>query len=263
MGFIHRLLGGESECGKDLSETICGITHTGKVRKGNEDYFLIHVQKKLFIVSDGMGGHNAGEVASLNAVQTLNRSLSAKRISEIAGDVDRIRDAMVTSLVEANRTVRGLAKGDRGLRGMGCTLVAALIDGNRLHLCHVGDSRAYLSNRSGIRLLTTDHSYVMSLVAEGRLTIEEARESPIKNELTQAVGAMSTIEPDFGTHRLKNRDRLLLCSDGLWDMLSDKVIHGVLREACTAKGACETLVRKANAAGGKDNITAVVVEHRK
>jgi len=260
--WIKRWLGKAVGKSGDASDRIYGATHVGRKRKGNEDFFLIHMEKNLFIAADGMGGHNAGEVASLNAVKHINQYFSFKVLSEIAGDADGTRQRMFDSLAGANRKLREMARANKTFRGMGCTVVMGLIEGDDLHLCHVGDSRAYLCNRSGIQLLTTDHSYVMGLVAAGKMTPEEARNSNLKNELTQAIGALQTVKPDYNYYTLRDGDRLLLCSDGLWDMISDEDIYRVTKKNRPAKAICEELIEKANAAGGKDNITAVVVIHK-
>lgn len=260
IGWIKHWFGKAPWKGDD-GERIYGATHVGKKRKGNEDFFLIQKEKQLYIAADGMGGHNAGEVASLNAAKLINQYFSLNLLSQIAGDGDQIRKRMCDSLAGANRKLREMARANKGYRGMGCTVVMALIEGNDLHLCHVGDSRAYLCNRSGIRLLTTDHSYVMGLVAEGKMTPEEARHSNLKNELTQAIGALQTVRPDYRCCSIRKGDKLLLCSDGLWDMLSDEEIYRVVRKNRSARVICEELIDKANEAGGKDNITAVLVVH--
>ncbi len=247
----------------DVSDGIHGATHKGRVRKGNEDFFLIHLEKQLYIVSDGMGGHNAGEVASLNATKLINRYFTFDALARVSGSEERIRERMMDSLREANRRIREMARENKAYRGMGCTVVLAWIDGDMLHLCHVGDSRAYLCDRSGIRLLTRDHSYVMSLVDSGKLSMEEARHSAMKNELVQAIGAVREVKPDYNAYPLKDGDRLLVCSDGLWDMLSDDEIYNVVWKTKTAQGICDELIRLANEAGGKDNITTVVVIHRR
>lgn len=243
-------------------DRIHGATHVGRKRKGNEDFFLIHKEKRLFIAADGMGGHNAGEVASLNAAKHINQYFSFKVLSQITGDGDEIKRRMFDSLAGANRKLREMARDNKSYRGMGCTVVMALIEGDDLHLSHVGDSRAYLCNKSGIQLLTTDHSYVMGLVASGKMTPEEARGSNMKNELTQAVGAVQTLQPDYNHYSLRDGDKLLLCSDGLWDMLSDEEIYQVVKKYRPAQVICDELIEKANEAGGKDNITAVLVIHR-
>ncbi len=248
--------------GAAAGDRIYGATHVGRKRKGNEDFFLIQMEKSLFIAADGMGGHNAGEVASLNATKHINQYFSLKALSQITGDGDEIKRRMVESLQGAHRKLREMSRANTGYRGMGCTVVMALIEGDDLHLCHVGDSRAYLCNKSGIQLLTTDHSYVMGLVASGKMTPDEARHSKMKNELTQAIGAVQTIKPDYNCYSLRGGDKLLLCSDGLWDMLSDEEIYGVVKKHRPANVICDELIEKANEAGGKDNITAVLVIHR-
>ncbi len=257
--WLKRVLGKK---GRAAADRIFGATHVGRKRKENEDFFLIHLEKNLFIAADGMGGHNAGEVASLNATKHINQYFSFKLLSEITGDGDEIRRRMVASLSGANRKLREMASANPSYRGMGCTVVMALIEGDDLHLCHVGDSRAYLCNRSGIQLLTTDHSYVMGLVAAGKMTPEEARNSNLKNELTQAIGALQTVKPDYNCYTLRDGDKLLLCSDGLWDMVSDEEIYRLVKKNRSAETICNELIQKANEAGGKDNITAVLVIHR-
>lgn len=259
---IKRWIGKALGKGDNAGDRIYGATHVGRKRKGNEDFFLIHIEKNLFIAADGMGGHNAGEVASLNAVKHINQYFSFKLLAEITGDGDMIQQRMIDSVAGANRKLRQMARDNAAYRGMGCTVVMGLIEGNDLHLCHVGDSRAYLCNRSGIQLLTTDHSYVMSLVASGKMTPDEARKSNMKNELTQAIGAVQTVKPDYNCYGLRDGDRLLLCSDGLWDMLSDEEIYRTTMKHRSAKWICDELIEKANEAGGKDNITAVLVIHK-
>jgi protein phosphatase len=168
---------------------------------------------------------------------------------------------MRAALHQANRKLLELVSANPERRGMGCAIVVALILGDDLHLCHVGDARAYMSNENGIRLLTTDHSKVMDLVRAGQMNMEEARKSPLKNELNQAIGSPSPIEPEYSRYALKHHDKVLLCSDGLWDMLSDNEIHEILLQKKPARVLCEELIAAANNAGGQDNITVVVVEH--
>jgi len=155
-----------------------------------------------------------------------------------------------------------MAEENEAYRGMGCTVVIALIFGDALHLCHVGDARAYVCNATGINLLTTDHSKVMDLVKAGQMTLEEARTSPLKNELSQAIGSSLPIVPEYNLRGLQNGDKVLLCSDGLWDMLSDQEIYEIVRQKKPAKTLCEELASMANDAGGHDNITVIVFEYR-
>lgn len=252
----------ENKPAAEISEMIFGATDVGKERTNNEDYFLISLKKNLNIVADGMGGHNAGEIASLNAVETVNDYFTEELLSQIEADGEKIENEMKASLLKANQKILEMAKTNNAYHGMGCAVVVALIKGNSLHLCHVGDARAYICNADGIQLLTTDHSKVMDLVKAGQMTMEEARTSPLKNELSQALGSPETVVPEYNYYSLKDGDKVLLCSDGLWDMLSDEEIHEIVRQKKPAKTLCEDLVTAANEAGGHDNITVVVIEHR-
>jgi len=244
-----------------MQKMVHGVTDVGKERSVNEDYFNFNMEKNLFIVADGMGGHNAGDVASKNATQMVDEYLKIDLINNIRGNNRKIREAIIKSLLHAHLKILEMADKNSQYQGMGCTMVVALIMGNSLHLCHVGDARAYICNEKGIVLLTRDHSFVMDLVENGKLTREEARLSPIKNKLHQAIGASRTINPDYKHYILKNDDKILLCSDGLWDMMSDDQIYTVLKQNKPAKKICENLIKMANNAGGRDNITAVVVQH--
>ena len=246
----------------DVTEKTFGATDVGKERTNNEDYFLISPKKNLYIVSDGMGGHNAGEVASLNAVEAANEYLAPELLYRIEVDGEQIAAEMKAALQQAHQKILEMAAANTDCRGMGCTIVAALVIGNDLHLCHVGDARAYVSSEVGIKLLTTDHSKVMDLVKAGQMKLEEARTSPLKNELSQAIGSPLPIEPEYTHYALKDRDKVLLCSDGLWDMLTDEEIHKILLQAKPAKALCGELIAASNQAGGHDNITVVVIEHR-
>jgi protein phosphatase len=241
---------------KDLAY---GLTDTGREREGNEDYFLIDLKRRLYIVADGMGGHNSGEVASKCATEAVHEYLTQKRLSQMALDQNKAEKEMKKCSAVAHDKIIETAKTDSDHTGMGSTLVVAWIDGATLHLCHVGDARAYVCDDQVITLLTTDHSVVMALVKAGNLTMEEARNSQIKNELTQALGAPRPLAPDYSRHLLKNGDRVLLCSDGLWDMLSDDEIHQILKQNKSVELICQDLIDAANNAGGKDNITAVVI----
>ena len=247
---------------EDLFESVHGTTDVGMDRDNNEDYFLVNPSKHLFIVADGMGGHNAGEVASLNAAQTVNDHLTPEILAEIKGDRIKINDELNDCLYIANQKILDLAENNGSYQGMGCTLMVALVERGALHTGHVGDTRAYLCDENGINLLTTDHSKVMELVKAGQMTLEEARQSPLKNELSQAIGSPLPIIPDYNYHALKNGDKVLLCSDGLWDMLADEEIYQIVNQAQPTKSICEGLVQKANDAGGHDNITVVLFEYR-
>ncbi len=244
------------------SEYCCGATDAGKMRPHNEDSFVISEKKGLYIVSDGMGGYEAGEIASGIAVELINEYFTFDLISLLRKGDEGTGSELKLSVHAANEKILKLAEDNPSHRGMGCTVVAALIINDGLHLCHVGDSRAYVCNRTGIHLLTTDHSAVMDLVKSGRMSLEQARNSPAKNRLSQAIGASGPVEPEYGFCQVNDGDKIVLCSDGLWDMLSDRDIFQIVKKKKPIKDLCEKLVRAANEAGGHDNITAVVIHHR-
>ncbi|MGE5341198.1 MAG: Stp1/IreP family PP2C-type Ser/Thr phosphatase [Candidatus Omnitrophota bacterium] len=260
MSLIKKLL--QLSQKSEMQKLVHGATDVGRLRSGNEDFFTIDNDKNLFIVADGMGGHNAGDVASSNAVKMTDEFLTKEKLGEVRGDIRKTRETIIQSILYAHENILKMAGADPRYEGMGCTIVAALIFGNNLHLCHVGDARAYISNENGMTLLTRDHSYVMDLVINGKLSIEEARVSPLKNKLHQAVGALTAIKPDYKHCFLKEGDKILLCSDGLWDMLSDDQMHTVLKQDKPVKKLCELLITMANDAGGHDNITALVIQHK-
>jgi protein phosphatase len=209
-----------------------------------------------------MGGHNAGDIASLNASQMVDTYFTPQLLSKIQDDAGKIREAIIDSLVNAHREILRMAKGSRHYEGMGCTMVVAFIRHNILHLGHVGDARAYVCNDTGIKLLTEDHSFVMELVKKGKMTMEEARLSPLKNRLNQAIGASVDIKPDYRIYELEENDRILLCSDGLWDMLTDEQMQQAVMQELPPKNICDKLIDMANKAGGHDNITAVVIIYK-
>jgi protein phosphatase len=221
-------------------------TDIGQVREGNEDSFL--VQDPLFAVADGMGGHRGGEVASTLALATIRRLLAAREGS--LGD--RVQ--------EANRAVFERSQADREVAGMGTTLTAAELDGGRLRLAHVGDSRAYLFRDGRLRLLTEDHTLVHRMVLEGEITESEAESHPHRSILTRALGVDGAVEVDEDSLELHAGDRLLLCTDGLTGMVADEDIETTLGEVPDPQEAVERLVGAANRAGGVDNITAVILD---
>lgn len=260
MKIIKKLL--EFSHKAEMQKLVHGLTDVGKARSVNEDYFIVNNDKSLYIVADGMGGHNAGDVASKNATEMADAYITQERIDRVRGNIRQTRDMIIHSLIHAHESILKMADESAQLTGMGCTIVEALILGNNLHLCHVGDARAYLSNENGITLLTRDHSHVMDLVAKGKLTLEEARVSPLKNKLNQAIGASRDIKPEYKHCFLKDGDKVLLCSDGLWDLMSDYQMYTVLRQDKPVKKLCEILIKMANDAGGHDNITAVIIQHK-
>jgi len=240
-----------------LNESVYGMTDVGKKRADNEDSFLLLSDKHLYIVSDGMGGHNAGDVASAHAVAALESFLIDKNLSVMMPD--EIRKTLMDAVMSAHKTVLDLSRTKTEYSNMGCTLVLAFIHNNTLYTCHAGDSRAYVINHEEIVHVTTDHSVVMELVVLGKMTKEAARLSPMKNQITQALGLPHYFDPEYNRWELKKGDTVLLCTDGLWDMLSDAQIHELIILNNSAKEICKKLIDSANHEGGYDNITAVVI----
>jgi protein phosphatase len=222
-------------------------TDVGRVREGNEDAYLVDDAMGLVAVADGMGGHRGGEVASATALEALRAAISAGR---------PLREAVE----DANRAVFDKAQTDESLRGMGTTITAAtLAAGGTLLIGHVGDSRAYLLRDGELRQVTTDHSLVEELVRDGRLTPDEAAVHPQRSIITRALGVDSSVEVDVYPVELQPGDVLLFCSDGLTGMLQSDLIAAELRREDDPARAATKLVDAANASGGEDNITVVVV----
>ena len=224
-----------------------GATDQGQVRDNNEDGYVVDRRLQLFAIADGMGGHRAGEVASATALEALRASVASG-----AGLGDAIG--------AANAAVFAKADDDESLTGMGTTLTAVVPDRDGVLLGHVGDSRAYLLRDAELRQVTTDHSLVQEFVREGRLTQEQAAVHPQRSIVTRAIGVEPDVEVDVYPVRLHPGDRLLLCSDGLSDMLRTEDIAQVLRRESDPTRAANLLVDAANAAGGEDNITTIVVD---
>lgn len=224
------------------------LTDVGRVRAANEDALLADEQRSLFVVADGMGGHNAGEVASATALEVLVSRVDAGT-------------SLAEATSEANTTILTKASGDADLAGMGTTLTAVTIrDGRTAIFAHVGDSRAYLLRGGDLTQITEDHSVVEELVRDGRLTPEDAETHPHRSILTRALGVEDHVEVDAYEVDLLPGDRLMLCSDGLTSMVRDPVISAALRRERNSQRAAEALVDLANRAGGSDNITVIVID---
>ncbi len=226
--------------------TAAAATDIGRVREGNEDAYLNDAP--LFAVADGMGGHQGGEVASRLALETLEVLFK------------RGRGTLADHLREANRAVFERSGRDAAVAGMGTTLTAAVAEAGRLRLAHVGDSRAYLLRDGGLRMLTEDHTLVQRMVERGEITEQEADVHPHRSVLTRTIGTEPDVQIDEGVLDAQDGDRILLCSDGLTGMVADEQIERILRDAAEPRDAVRELVRAANAAGGVDNITVVVLD---
>ena len=229
-------------------------TDVGRARSGNEDSYFCG--RTVFAVADGLGGHQGGEVASAAAVEPL----AALDGREFAG-AGEAAEALAAAIREGNAAILERAAGDPGLWGMGTTVTAAALAGERhLQLAHVGDSRAYLLRDGSLEQLTTDHTVVGELVRRGRLTPEQAAIHPERSILTRAVGLDPRVPVDTPDPlELRDGDQVLLCSDGLTEAVDDDRIAELLSAGADGEAACRSLIDAANAAGGPDNITVVLL----
>lgn len=246
-----------------------GNTNPGLVRANNEDRFGIVETKNqeiVLFVADGMGGHSAGEVASGHMADMIQHTFSDKASLEDTwgnaskGSPDYFSDDFLYHVVEkGNSKIFHHAMDDTEKRGMGTTLTLSIIKDNQLKIVQVGDSRAYLIRKKKIRLLTKDHSLVQNEVDLGLITPQEALWDPRKNIITKAVGIVAKVEPDIYHYTLEPKDRILLCSDGLYDLVPEEELL-LLSQKKNLNECVESLIEKANAHGGKDNVTVVMAE---
>ena len=233
------------------------MTHIGKRREMNQDYVFtsetaVGNLPNLFLVADGMGGHKAGEYASRFTVDTIVESVKASRETEPVA-------IMKEAVTKANELLIEEARADEKKSGMGTTIVVATILGKKLYVANVGDSRLYLVNRE-ISQITRDHSLVEEMVRLGEMDKAEAKDHPDKNVITRAIGAIPDVVIDFFEVELEEEDTVLMCSDGLTNMIEDEDIKKIILTQRDIAEKAEKLVMTANENGGKDNITVVVIE---
>ena len=235
------------------------ITDIGKRRKLNQDYVFASEKPlgnlpNLFVVADGMGGHNAGDYASKYAVETIKE--------EVAGSFEKSPVKILGKAIDAaNSHIRQKAMEKEELRGMGTTVVAATcLKEKYLEVANVGDSRLYVVNDSKIEQITRDHSLVEEMIRRGGIDRKSARNHPDKNIITRAIGAEDAVTADFFHVELKPGDIVLMCSDGLTNMLEDEEIHMILSSQEGVETKAEELVKAANGNGGRDNIAVILIE---
>ncbi len=234
-------------------------TNIGRKRKNNQDtvgIFLNQEDVSLAIVADGMGGHQAGDTASNLLVTNLGASWEQTVLSER----DAVVDWLLTYIQKENTAIFQKGLNNPALFGMGTTIVAAIMLEKELILAHVGDSRAYLIRDNHISQLTEDHSLVNELVKAGEITAEMAATHPRRNVLTRSVGMPEEVEVDISFVAVSEGDKVLLCSDGLTNMLSDNDIKDIVLETTPLDDRVRTLIDEANEAGGSDNITVLLIE---
>ena len=226
---------------------LAGLSDVGRQRDANEDNFVI--AEPLFAVADGMGGAQAGEVASRTAADVFEH---------VSGGGDPPEQLLTDLTREANRQIFEMSQSDASRRGMGTTLTAAMVWSEGVSIGHVGDSRAYRLRDGALEQLTHDHSLVAELQRSGQLSAEAAQNHPQRSIITRALGPEADVEVDAHTHTAREGDVYLLCSDGLTGMISDADIENILRGAPDLESAAGSLVQAANQSGGKDNITVVL-----
>ncbi|MDX1386281.1 MAG: Stp1/IreP family PP2C-type Ser/Thr phosphatase [bacterium] len=243
-----------------------GMSNVGMKRFQNEDSYLINDEVGLYMVADGMGGHLGGEFASKLAVSTVEEVIQkfrsdpdATQIHGVNSDEGDTGDQLRHAISEAGRRIHHEALYDENLRGMGTTAVAAVCEEDRIYIANVGDSRAYLIRNREISQITEDHSLVSEQVKAGVIRPEDAKSHKLKNIITRSVGYQEDVDSDVTIMEPQVGDRILMCSDGLSNLVEDAEILEIV-ENSELREACEILVKKANSRGGDDNITVVLLQ---
>lgn len=231
------------------------LSDIGNIRKVNEDYVGFHEDsnKKLYVIADGMGGHNAGEIASKIAVEnTIEFVFSASANEQI--------DILLKQAIEAsNNKIYEVSKTDLALKGMGTTITACLVTGNKMIVANVGDSRCYILEKENFHQITNDHSLVQELVDNGSITEEEAAIHPNKNVITRALGTASKVDIDIFSTDLCNVSKVMLCTDGLTNSLSKEEIYETIVNN-DSESSCNRLIELSKERGGRDNISVIIFE---
>lgn len=249
-----------------LATQAAGKTDVGVVRKNNEDNFGYDTRAGIFVVCDGMGGQAAGEVASKIAVDTVlgyfhhqDKGRGAEVLGREIAEVSERANALANAVQLANKAIREASASETGSAGMGCTIVAVLVEGNLFSIAHVGDSRIYLIRAGAIQQLTMDHSLVMEQVRRGMITLDEAEHFEMQNVIVRALGSEDSVEPDLADLSLEQGDTLLLCSDGLSRYVKDAAMLEVIGRVENLDEACSALIEAAKSGGSDDNITCLLI----
>jgi protein phosphatase len=245
-----------------------GLSDVGKKRTRNEDCFFVSDKLQLYVVADGMGGHSGGEYASRLAVSTMEEVISSMNtdpeatvISGVNSEDTEYGDRLRYAIEVASQKIFDQALYDPELKGMGTTITAMIVDNGHAYVTNVGDSRVYLLRDGKIKQITTDHSLVSEQMRAGLISSGDARKHKLKNIITRSVGYQEEVDIDLTSFELKPYDRVILCSDGLTNMVDDEIINQSVM-GHDVKASCQELVRIANENGGDDNISVVICEFK-
>lgn len=237
-----------------------GITDKGMVRTQNQDCIFIpdDFMYNLYIIADGMGGANAGDVASKNAIFYVKEYIQNNMVCE--GD-NKIKEMLAEAIKYANEKVYKMSVDNQNYEGMGTTIIAVLILKNKAYIAHIGDSRLYRIRNGLIRKITKDHSYVQKLLDDKTITKKEAKVHPKRNMLLKALGCEEEIEPDIMMKKFEANDYLILCTDGLTNLVKDKELLLIVEQIKDCRQICEKFIQLANTRGGYDNISTIVIHN--
>lgn len=239
----------------------CGISDTGSVRQNNEDVWAKVSDYRFFILADGMGGHQAGEIAAKEAVNILCRIIQKKIGPTMETEsLDSVQDILRRAIEHVNLTIYKMGRTQPELKGMGTTLCCLLFHSQGVILAHVGDSRIYRMRDRKLTQLTQDHSLVCDLLAQGQIDNRQANDFMYKNIITKAIGTEPRVKPSLSTQEVESEDVYLMCSDGLSDLLTNEEIQNIMLISPSLPIAADVLVATANSKGGFDNITVVIAK---
>jgi len=245
-----------------------GISDTGRQRDSNEDYFAMDNARGLYIIADGMGGHSAGEVASKVAVETIQRNITNWMNKEILEDelfdfadhtLGRMGNYILSSIKLANRVIYEMATEYHEYKGMGTTIGVLVVMPSTVISANVGDSKIYLFRDSAMEPLSKEHNMVAEQLEMGLISKEEAKNSPLRHVLTRNLGSLETVNIDIFEIEPRDKDRFLLCTDGLTDLVSDEEILAIINQGDDLEHICQQLIDEANERGGHDNTTVSLV----
>ncbi|RKD27834.1 protein phosphatase [Caminicella sporogenes DSM 14501] len=238
-------------------------THIGKIRENNEDSFYIDEDNhSVFIVADGMGGHNAGEIASKMAIEIVSEYIKENWSNVNLKDKFEVHSLLREAIERANKKIYEKSLVNKELDGMGTTLTIAIIDKTFLYIGHIGDSRAYVLRNDDLFQITQDHTLVSELLKNGTITEIEAKNHPKRNIITKALGTGYNVEPELINYQIKDNDIIILCTDGLTNVIENDEIKKSFSKFSSLQETCDYLINLANERGGYDNITIIAIKHR-